>query len=1344
MAAQRKSLFYKLILTGAVLALIVLTAMGSAAIKSVALDQQARCGLAEHTHTDSCYVSDVLLCGQKAHSHSQNCYLVLLEDNDINWLLAAIGQTSDRSLEGVIDSAMGQALVLNDSFAQETPPLELSQQDITSLNQTIEDNHIEPAVVLNENLQAGSTLNYIPPTYDTLETGTLLAVGDSAQTGTRAVNFYIVLDGRITLVGSGTLSNSNPDYFSYANTVARYSDVTTALTTSNIGNVYYFRYNTDGVRNSASDFDSNAGYSSGNSRLQLGNSSSARYVLLCTRSGSFFNYTYNPVQFYTVTLDYSGSGVSRENEVEYVQSGLSAGLTLSQEFLWYDANGSPVTAMPATITETTTLYARPKLLVASFTTADGQQIHPPITGLPVNGSLAVTLPALSGEHADWLWIRKDSDGTVWYPADGTRTVTITSDTEFVAIPGSYTVTLTDDTGQTTRHTVAYREAFTLPDLPDGWMWFDSEWKKYSSGTTLPAITQDLTFIAAERSLTVNYQVNFPSGAVNVVDSVPTIYGTTSATASDIALGGKAVILRDLSSRTARRQVSSSNKESVTYYFKGWTVAGTDVLIPPDTTLSWNDLLSYAESDDTVNFVGVWEEGNRYNSATFFVRFDSAAVDTDGNITSQPTENYTPEVFNTHVGGIDTSWSDSQIKSAYEIADTTADNSYTADQNIRALYGEKSTGMWLYDFPSDDYIFAYLKDYLANNPGKQLTYEGEVVNPAELNHDYYAIRWYVCKLEGSSWHIDGKVYKKEGSVTVDKTFGGDDEALQQEKDGFYILAENGVRNADGSFTPYSPSHSEFKQYLLVVNQAGADNLRSQYPNATILIFDSETDSAHHYEWVIEGVELGEYWHIEEFPVDIPGFSYYAEYSVYDTDGEHSAIAEYGTRASMVGKTFALDEDPDQGLMVDFRNYYYRVETILIKKEDAKTGKPMGGAVFELWQNGNRLSFNYNEATGQYERDESGNGVFTQIVTSADGFSVISTTGFSYDYGDVVVREVLPPAGYDPAPDITVGTDDTDQVVLKDIAGKPPDQWPEIAEVPNNDILVVKDHTAEFISVTAEKIWNTNTPADSVEVVLQANGQHAAALFPGMTNAQVVLNAGNLWKHTWSDLPRYANGQIVKWGIKEVLIGGKPTLSDGVTFANWTVTYSPGVGTDADGDGDVDNWRFTVTNATRRLQLILTKVGSDGALLPGTVFSLEQVEFINGQWQPVANVPVNTQTTDANGMLTFDNLTADVYYRLAELQSANGYYAIVRTAVLTMDGNGNIQRMLDDGTVAQLYDPVIHVTGPYNIQVTNLKLTLLPDTGGVGTYVYTQMGLVCIAVSLLLLYKRKRRREGTDTS
>ena len=216
-----------------------------------------------------------------------------------------------------------------------------------------------------------------------------------------------------------------------------------------------------------------------------------------------------------------------------------------------------------------------------------------------------------------------------------------------------------------------------------------------------------------------------------------------------------------------------------------------------------------------------------------------------------------------------------------------------------------------------------------------------------------------------------------------------------------------------------------------------------------------------------------------------------------------------------------------------------------------------------------------------------------------------------------------------------------MVIKNIEGEPSAEWDAIAKVPSDDVLVVKNYAAEHISVTVEKIWNTTNPADSVVIVLQANGQNAAVLFPGMTNVQTTLSAANVWRYTWTDLPRYANGEMVTWSVKEIIIGGKPTLSDGVTFANWTVTYSPGMGTDTDGDGDIDNWKFIVTNAQKRLQMILTKVGTDGKLLPGSVFTLEQVELVNGVWQVVSGSTMNTQITDTNGLLTFDNLTADVH-------------------------------------------------------------------------------------------------------
>lgn len=1335
--SKGKRLFYNLIWISALVILLLISALNNSSLSSVALEQEVRCGFEEHSHDSQCYLEDVLVCPRKAHVHSENCYLVLLKDNDINLLLQTVNSMPGKSLESVIESALSQALVLNEHFSNTTPPVQLDAERASSLNTTITDNRIVPAIVLNERLSADTTLTYTPD-----RSVSTRAVGGNPSTGTRRINFYIVLDGKITFVSSETLTNSSPDYYSYRNTAAAYTQhVITNLNTSNINNGYHFRYNTTGSTAQSGYFGTDATYSSRYSRVQFGSSNNARYALLV-------NSQKQPVNFYTVKLDYSQSGGDDAPDIQYVEAGCASTLSLSEEYLWYDAQGNVVTALPDTITQTTTLYARPKAFTATFVDANGTQLADPYSGQPANGNLSVPLPTLSGTaYDDCYWIVRGSDGTTYYSSGAT--VSIAGDTVFQAVSKEYTLTFRDENGNQTTQTVGYRQTVTLGDLPAGQYWYDTNGNRYDPGASYGPVTQHMTFTAATQLLNVTYRVNFPSGAISSVDSVPTIHGTNAATITDSLASSGSTVARALTSRTARREVSSSNKESVTYFFKGWTIAGTDILIQPDTVLSGQMLAAYADGNQNVTLTGVWDEGGRYNSATFFVRFDSQAVDTEGNITSQPTANYTPEVFNTHVGGVDTSWSDADIKKAYEIADSTSDNSVSADREIRALYGEKSEGLWLYDFPKDDDVFAYLKEYLANNPDRQLTVDGITVDPAELDNIHYAIRWYVFKLEGSSWHADGKLVRKAGSIIVDKTFGGEEAAIDQAENGFYIFAENGTKNADGVFVPHPTTHKNFQQVVMVLDQATANSLASTYPLAKFHIVDIQNLINDDFEWVITDVELGEYWHITEYPPDVPGYSYYAEYSVYDTDGEYSAIAEYGTNASVVGKTFALDEDPDQGLMVDFANYYYPIDSILLKKEDATTGQGIAGAIFEIWQNNRPLKFDYDAATGIYTQNPDGD--TTRIQSGDSGFATIvgfsylhgDSTGDGYRDGDILIKEVIPPAGYNKAPDAELGLDSQGNVVLKDVRGIGQSEWPKHAAVPNNEVAVIRDHVSDYVSVTAQKIWNTNTPADSVEVVLQANGSHAAALFPGMTNAQVKLTSGNLWSYTWTNLPRYANGKEVAWSIKEVLIGNTPTLSDGTSFANWIATYAPGVGTDTDSDGDTDNWTFTVTNTIRRPQLIVTKIGSDNMALANTGFRLEQVALSGGLWQTTGGMDV-TLYTNQQGMLTFDQLMAGAYYRLTEAHPPDGYIGMEESVILTVNGEGLVQLVNADGTLTELAHEYITHTGPYNIQVLNLKLTPLPETGGVGTTVYTQSGCLLMLMAMALLIYKTRRKEEQDSS
>lgn len=175
----------------------------------------------------------------------------------------------------------------------------------------------------------------------------------------------------------------------------------------------------------------------------------------------------------------------------------------------------------------------------------------------------------------------------------------------------------------------------------------------------------------------------------------------------------------------------------------------------------------------------------------------------------------------------------------------------------------------------------MKTYLNNNPGKQLSVDNIVVDPDELDERHYAIRWYVFKLEGATWHIDGKLVRKFGTITVDKVFGGDPSALDQAENGFYIVAENRTKNENGTFTPFPSSHKEFRQVVLVLDQATANRLTSIHPNAEFHIVDIKDLLNDNFEWQITGVTLGEHWRITEFPVELEGYSCYAEYSVYDT-------------------------------------------------------------------------------------------------------------------------------------------------------------------------------------------------------------------------------------------------------------------------------------------------------------------------------------------------------------------------------------------------------------------------------------------------------------------------------
>ncbi|MBQ4599617.1 MAG: InlB B-repeat-containing protein [Clostridia bacterium] len=1419
-------------------------AMHNGMFTALALEQPARCGVEEHVHTEECYIDHVLICEKKAHTHSENCYLLLLEDNDINWLLSAVDSTVDNNLNSVIESAVFQALtsdstdeeiatnfaetlqtsltigtaaayttayttaltttgffftdVVETTAYETTAPVAtlyaLENTTIPTLNTTITENNIQPAVVLNENLVSTMAVD------DTADSDvSVAAVGGTASTGTRAINFYIRLDGNITFINSGTLNYNNSkqtqnrrEYYSYTNAVNAYTEVVvTDLTTNNINSTYYFRYNTSGSTSNSNNFDSRARYES--SRVYFADSNNAQYAILSTTS-----YSTTPVDFYTVTLDLSAVG--EEYSVQYVQDGLSP--ELSDEYHWYtDAAGTnQIETSTYTVADTTTLYAKPKGYTVTFDSNGGSAVASQTVSR--DGTATATKPAdptregytFAGWYSDagltteygfasavtsnitlyakwtpktytftYIYTNKTETSDVTYgttvtlPDPGTGyvwvsgstayqggdTVTVTGNRTFTASASVYATYIDADGNTTTSDAVTPGTGITLPAVSEsGNVWVDEDGKTYQGGATV-TLTENMTF-TEKATLTVNYTVNFPtsfSPSITPQETTPTLVGGNNVVVSD----GATTVVNNVSDQNVEAVYTTTTSRYATVHFFGWTTEdGT--LISAGTTLTWDVLSAYDDDGDgTVELTGSWDYGYT-SSVNFFIRYNTEERGPESNL-------YTPVIFSTWAGNAtDTTF---KVEAPAEDAqgnDAPDSEYYAKDRIVRAMYGEKASGMWFAEFPDDEDMFTALKTYADQ---ALLLVDGKTVKADELTGERYTIRWYqvASASEGSfsTWHVDGRLVEKKGQITVDKEFYGDATAIAKAESGFYISAVNGTQDEDGNFTAYTSTDADFKQYVLVLDEEAQEDLEEDYPNATFILYDEDASStdAHNYEWLIEGVTLGEYWQIEEhLTSDVDDYAWYAEYSIYDTDGVVTAIAEYGTTASVVGKTFALDEDPDQGLFVDFRNYYYPDDSILIKKEDGETGQPIGGATFELWQynsDGELVQLKFSVDDGNYEMDSDGS--ITQISTGAEGHTTIEIEDFSYEYGDVLVKEVGAPAGYDAAPNITLKATEAG-VQISDVRydgaetelDNSDHHYAEVYD--NGSVLIVKDYSSKSTSVTVSKVWDGDTTADSVKIVLQVNGSHANAVFPSLKNVEVELSADNNWTYTWEDLPAYANGAPAEWSVKETVIGSEVTTSDGVTFANWIVAYSAATKTDADGDGITDNWSYTVTNTVRRTLLYLNKVDSSGAALTGAAFTLELVNVKNGAFEGTGTF-ITALATDSVGQFKFDNLTAGAYYRLTETTAPRGYFGMDDSVVIKVDSAGLVQLAeIVDGSVqtSTLSGAYVNYTVPYNIAFTNRAAQPLPETGGGGTFLYTCGGLLLLAAAAsLLLYKALRRRE-----
>ena len=153
-----------------------------------------------------------------------------------------------------------------------------------------------------------------------------------------------------------------------------------------------------------------------------------------------------------------------------------------------------------------------------------------------------------------------------------------------------------------------------------------------------------------------------------------------------------------------------------------------------------------------------------------------------------------------------------------------------------------------------------------------------------------------------------------------------------------------------------------------------------------------------------------------------------------------------------------------------------------------------------------------------------------------------------------------------------------------------------------------------------------------------------------------------------------------------------------------------------------------------QIKINKKDDDGAALKGAKFGLYR--------DAACTDKIAEATSGDDGVINFGNvakLAAGTYY-LKELQAPNGYSAltsVVKVVISTATPDDNAIYDFKYSMNGEEKNDVAS-DGVISLDITNNKGFNLPETGGMGTYLFTIGGLVIMAGAALLLVASKKRR------
>ena len=693
--------------------------------------------------------------------------------------------------------------------------------------------------------------------------------------------------------------------------------------------------------------------------------------------------------------------------------------------------------------------------------------------------------------------------------------------------------------------------------------------------------------------------------------------------------------------------NNAHSRRFVYRFTGWRVGDTELVVQPGRGMDLDELSRYMDPvTQEITLTAVWtpfaDNTTRIETVNFFVSLNCEIADNMSNgFASQPQSNFTDSLAFSRVRGAE------ELEDPLVIAPPQAsDTAYVVDGELRKLTTTPYKNLSLETFPSDEAIFEAIR-----NGGYTINIGGVEIDKQYLTSAHFTIRWYVLKYEESDgFHIDGVLVAREGRLVVKKTFAGDADAIAAVKDrDFYISVKH--QSATGN--------DETLDYDLSLLPA-AEETREGFTGYTSYDPDSDT-----YSWTLLGRQEQTY-HVQEHNAEpTAGVNYTARYAITNSAAQTGGWVDDpdGKGVYVTVASYASDVPGNAVQTVALQNIYVKAGLLTVAKLDGNTGNGLRDVAFRLRHESDAALVLYRKpGTNEYTTSEQEEG-YTERVT--DNIVRSGPSGYFYiklaaDGRPYTLEETIPSGYYGPET-IRFTVDGSGTVTSLQEDGAAAGKW---ASGLGTKMLTLKNESRLLTEVTARKNWGTAYEREKrpVTVALYRNGVKMVGQGNDEKAYEAVLSQENGWRHTWTDLPLFVDGQAAQYSLRELRIGDvayDPAIDDG--YDNYLVTYDQPLysesatqttGPDAmweAADGTIhyaDHVLLVVNNEVLTGVIAFAKVSDSGAPVSGAVFTLYTDPSCT------EDSAIDTATSNDDGFVRFDGRVAGVYY-LKETAAPRGF-------------------------------------------------------------------------------------------